>query len=86
MSKQIELLKDLVALRIKRVLARKGLQYERNFYNDVGRGVTPEEYTAILDKLVADGVVKRTTGGYGAMILSLVEQPEVVNGSTTVNA
>jgi len=74
MTTQNELLKELVALRIKRVLARKGRQYERNFYNDVGRGVTGEDYTAILDKLVADGVVKRTTSERGASILSLVEE------------
>ncbi len=71
---QNELLKELVAVRIKRVLARKGRQYERNFYNDVGRGVTPQEYIAILDKLVADGVITRSTSERGATLLSLVEQ------------
>jgi hypothetical protein len=38
MTTQNELLKELVAVRIKRVLLRKGTQYENNFYNDVGRG------------------------------------------------
>ena len=76
MTTQNELLKELVALRIKRVLARKGRQYERNFYNDVGRGVTGEEYTNILDKLVADGIVQRTTTERNASMLSLVEQPQ----------
>jgi hypothetical protein len=79
MPKQNELLKELVALRIKRTLARsagKVTQYERNFYNIVGRGVTPQEYFAILDKLVADGVVKRTPGERGSIILSLVESTD----------
>ncbi len=70
---QHELLKELVALRIKRVLARTKQQYERSFYDIVGRGVTGQEYTAILDKLVADGVVKRSTTERGAPVLMLVE-------------
>jgi hypothetical protein len=74
MTMQNELMKELVAVRIKRVLARKGRQYERNFYNDVGRGVTGAEYSAILDKLVVDRVVKRTTTERGASILSLVNK------------
>lgn len=76
MPKQIELLKELIALRIKRVLARtagKETQYERGFYNLVGRGVNPQEYAEVIEKLVADGVVKRTQGERGAVILSLVE-------------
>jgi hypothetical protein len=79
MTTQNELLKELVALRIKRVLARtagKQTQYEQGFYNLVGRGVTPSEYAEILDKLVADGVVKRTTGERGSIILSLVESTD----------
>jgi DNA-binding Lrp family transcriptional regulator len=72
MPKQNELLKELVAVRIKRVLARTGKQYERSFYVAVGRGVSPQEYTEILDKLVVDGVVKRTTGEREAKILELV--------------
>jgi len=71
MPKQSELLMELVALRVKRVLARTGKQYERNFYIRVGRGVTPQEYTAIIDKLVADGVVKRTQGEREAWMLEL---------------
>jgi hypothetical protein len=71
MPKQNELLKELVAVRIKRVLARTGKQYERNFYVAVGRGVSPQEYTEILDKLVADGVVRRTIGEREAKILEL---------------
>jgi len=71
---QNDLLKELVAVRIKRVLARKGRQYERNFYNDVGRGVPPQEYELILDKLISDGVVKRATTERGASVLMLVEQ------------
>jgi hypothetical protein len=73
MSKQNELLNELVAVRIKRVLARCEKQYENNFYNSVGRGVTPQEYIAILDKLVADGVVQRVTGERGSSILKLVD-------------
>lgn len=73
MSQQNELLKELVAVRIKRVLAR-GTQYERNFYNQVGRGVTPQEFTEVLDKLVGDGVIKRTSGQKpGTTILSFAE-------------
>jgi hypothetical protein len=73
MSKQHELLTELVALRIKRVLVRMGNQYETSFYNRVGRGVTPQEYIEVLDKLVADGVVKRTPTERDAVLLSLVE-------------
>ena len=79
MPKQGELLRELVALRIKRVLARtagKETQYERGFYNLVGRGVTPEEYAEVIEKLVADGVVTRTVGERGAVILSIAEQQE----------
>ena len=71
-----ELLKELVALRVKRTLARKAgkeTQYERNLYHYVGRGVTSAEYTEILDSLVGDGVVKRTAGERGAVILALAE-------------
>jgi hypothetical protein len=77
MSKQNELLKELVAVRIKRVLARTGTQYERNFYNRVGRGVTPLEYVEVVEKLIADGVVRRTSSERNVSILSLVEQAEV---------
>jgi hypothetical protein len=77
MSKQNELLKELVAVRIKRVLARTGTQYERNFYNRVGRGVTPLEYVEGVEKLIADGVVRRTSSERNVSILSLVEQAEV---------
>ena len=77
MSKQNELLKELVAVRIKRVLARSAgntTVYERNFYNQVGRGVTPEEFAEVLDKLVADRVVIRTPGQKpGTNILTLSE-------------
>ena len=79
MSKQHELLKELVAVRIKRILARTGKQYERNFYNTVGRGLTPQEYTEILEKLVADGVVVREVGERDGRIISLAEQ---TNGTT----
>jgi hypothetical protein len=77
MSKQNELLKELVAVRTKRVLARTGTQYERNFYNRVGRGVTPLEYVEVVEKLIADGVVRRTSSERNVSILSLVEQAEV---------
>jgi hypothetical protein len=76
MPTQNELLKELVALRIKRVLVQsvgKDTVYERNLYNRVGRGVTPLEYTEVVEKLVADGVVKRTTGERGSTILSITE-------------
>ena len=76
MPQQIELLKELVAVRIKRVLARTGKQYERGFYNLVGRGVTPQEYSEVIEKLVADGFVRRTIGEREAKMLELVEQPE----------
>jgi hypothetical protein len=73
MSTQNELLKELVAVRIKRVLLRKGQQYERNFYNDVGRGVTPEEYSAIVNKLIVDGVITRSVSERGKPVLQLAE-------------
>ena len=73
---QHELLKELVAVRIKRALARTKQQYERNFYNQVGRGVTPQEYNAVLDKLVKEGFVTRGTTERGASVLNWVEQPE----------
>ena len=74
MSKQQEVLKELVAVRIKMVLARTGQQYERNFYNTVGRGVSPQEYATILDKLVEEGIVTRTPSERGSIILKLAEQ------------
>jgi hypothetical protein len=73
---QQEILKELVTVRIKKVLlqtAGKTIQYERNLYNQVGRGVTTEEYTSIVDGLVSDGIVKRTSGERAGIILSLVE-------------
>jgi hypothetical protein len=76
MTTQNDLLKELVALRIKRILTRsvgKETQYENGLYNTVGRGVTPLEYTEVVEKLVADGVAKRTIGARGAVILSLSE-------------
>lgn len=74
MSKQNEILKELVAVRIKKVLVTdKDLVYERNLYNRVGRGVTPSEYTEVIEKLIADGVVKRSNGARGSIVLSLVQ-------------
>jgi hypothetical protein len=73
MTQQNELLKELVAVRIKRVLLRKGQQYERNFYNDVGRGVTPEEYLSVVNKLIVDGSIVRTTSERGKPVLQLAE-------------
>ncbi len=78
MTTQNELLKELVAVRIKRVLLRKGTQYEHNFYNDVGRGVTPQEYASIVNKLIVDGVITRTVSERGKPVLQLVDQPTVV--------
>ena len=60
MTTQNELLKELVVIRIKRVLLRKGKQYEQELYNDVGRGVTPQEYFSIVNKLLVDGVIARS--------------------------
>jgi hypothetical protein len=78
MTTQNELLKELVAVRIKRVLLRKGKQYEHNFYNDVGRGVTPQEYSSIVNKLIEDGLVTRSVSERGKPVLQLVEQPAEV--------
>jgi hypothetical protein len=75
MTTQNELMNELVAVRIKRVLLRKGKQYEHNFYNEVGRGVTPQEYDSIVNKLIADGVVTRSVSERGKPVLQLVEQP-----------
>ena len=73
MTTQNEILKELVALRIKRVLLRKSKQYERELYNDVGRGVTPEEYSSIVNKLLADGVITRSVSERGKPVLQLIE-------------
>ena len=78
MTTQNDLLKELVAVRIKRVLLRKGTQYEHNFYNDVGRGVTPQEYTSVVNKLIANGVIARTVSERGKPVLQLVGQPTAV--------
>jgi transcriptional regulator CtsR len=73
MTTQNEILKELVAVRIKRVLLRKGKQYERELYNDVGRGVTAQEYSSIVTKLLADGVITRGVSERGKPVLHLVE-------------
>lgn len=86
MTQQTELLKELVALRIKRVLLRKGKQYECNFYNDVGRGVTPQEYLSVVNKLIADGVITRSTSERGKPVLHFVEQQPTGVGHETVSA
>jgi len=86
MTTQNEILKELVAVRIKRVLLRKGKQYERELYNDVGRGVTPQEYSAVVNKLIADGIVTRSVSERGKPVLRLVEQPTEVNHGNAVNA
>jgi hypothetical protein len=62
---QQEILKQHVEVRIKRYLIRKS-EYERALYNIVGRGVSGQEYAAICDKLVKEGVVSRTVGERGA--------------------
>ena len=74
MSKENELCKALVEFGIKRVLAGKAgkeTQHEHNLQNYFGRGMAPQGST-----MVADGVVKRTQGDRGAVILAFVEQPE----------
>jgi len=78
---QHDLLLQLVEVRIKRILAREGKQYERNFYIRVGRGVTPQEYSAILHRLVRDGVVTRGFGERGVSVLQWVKQPELSSGT-----
>jgi transcriptional regulator CtsR len=76
MTTQNELLKELVAVRIKRVLLRKGTQYENNFYNDVGRGVTPQEYLSVVNKLIEEGVITRNVSERGKPVLQLVESQQ----------
>lgn len=71
--------------RVLTYLHRIKTYYERSLYDQIGRGVTVEEYTTIIDKLVRSGVLKRITSRRGANILQWVEQPGVTNGNT-VNA
>src|ERR1700727_3090054 len=70
---QQELLKQLVEIRIKRVLLRLHQHYEKEMYNQVGRGVTPQEYVSVIDKLVSDGGVTRSIGARCASIVTLIE-------------
>ena len=70
---QQEIINHKVEGRILTFLHRIKTFYERNLYNMVGRGVTPQEYATICDKLVEKGVVKRTVGTEGAPILHWVE-------------
>lgn len=69
---QQEVLQELVAVRIKRVLLKNRTEYENELYNKCGRGVTPQEYLAIVNKLIVDGVINRTTGARGAKSLQLI--------------
>lgn len=79
---------DIILCRVEgRVLTylhRIKTYYERSLYDQIGRGVTPEEYTAIIDKLVREGVLTRFTTKRGTPILQWIEQPGVSNG--TINA
>jgi hypothetical protein len=70
---QQEVLQQLVEVRIKRVLLRTHQQYERELYNQVGRGVTVLEYAAIVEKLITEGTIARTVGPRGAAMLQLIE-------------
>jgi hypothetical protein len=65
---QQEILQEHVEVRIKRYLIRKS-EYERALYNIVGSGVSPQEYDAICNKLVKEGIVTRTVGERGATTL-----------------
>lgn len=68
-----EVLQQLVEVRIKRVLVRNHTEFERELYNRVGRGVNPQEYTAIVEKLITEGTITRTIGARGAAKLELVQ-------------
>jgi hypothetical protein len=70
---QQEVLKQLVEVRIKRVLLKNRTEFELELYNRVGRGVTPQEYLAVVNKMIGDGVITRTTGVRGAKSLHLAE-------------
>ena len=71
-----EVIKQLVEVRIKRVLLRTQQQYEREMYNQVGRGVNSQEYAAIVEKLITEGIITRTIGPRGAATLVLVQSQQ----------
>jgi hypothetical protein len=70
---QQEILQHKVEGRILTYLNRVKCFYERALYNVLARGVTPQEFFAIINKLVAKGILKRTLGTEGAPILHWVE-------------
>jgi hypothetical protein len=69
-----EVLHQLVEVRIKRILVRQQSEFELEMYNRTGRGVSPQEYWGILDKLFKEGFITRTTGKRGAATLHLASQ------------
>jgi hypothetical protein len=71
-----EVIRQLVEVRIKRVLLRTRKQYEREMYNQVGRGVNSQEYTEIVEKLIKAGIITRSIGARGAATLELVESQQ----------
>lgn len=80
-----DVLLQLVECRIKRHLVRMGKELQTGLYDRCGRGITPQEYIAIVDKMIAEGVLTREPGKReGAFIIGLTKQ-EVTNGNT-VNA
>ena len=70
---QQEIMQHRVEGRLLKWLHRTKIFYERALYNLVARGVTPQEYTMICDRLVAKGVLNRTFGVNNAPILHWVE-------------
>jgi hypothetical protein len=74
-----------VEVRILKYLLRMKVSYRQALYQIVGRGVTPQEFFTICDKLVEKGALKTFSGKRDAELLQWVEQPtEVTCG--TVNA
>lgn len=82
---QREILQMKVEARVLTYLYRVRCFYERSLYGVVGRGVTPEEFTEVINKLVEKGILTRSVGVKDAPILQWVEQPGVGHGNT-VNA
>lgn len=82
---QREILQLKVEARVLTYLHRVRCFYERSLYGVVGRGVTPEEYTEVINKLVDKGILTRTIGMKDAPILQWIEKSIEVTGHGTNN-
>jgi DNA-binding MarR family transcriptional regulator len=74
--------------RVLTYLHRVKYQYENALYTFLGRGVTQQEFTGIVDKLVEKGIITRIHGSKDASILRWVETEqltEVGHGPNNLN-